>query len=49
MVIEDRLAAEDPYVLNATELVLVHQFHQRPLPRAQILSPQVRSERWGGF
>jgi hypothetical protein len=41
------LAIANRHILNAAELVLVHQFHQRALSRAYILSSQGRSETWG--
>jgi hypothetical protein len=43
--IENWLTIANRHILDAAELGLVHQFHQEPLSRAQILSPQERSER----
>jgi hypothetical protein len=37
MIIENRLAVEDPHVLDAAELVRVHQFHQGHA----VMSPQM--------
>jgi hypothetical protein len=45
--IKNWLADTNRHILNPAELVLLHQFHEAPLSRAQILSPQGRSERWG--
>jgi CheY-like chemotaxis protein len=47
ILIEYRLAGSDGHVLDATELMQAHQLHQGTLSRAQVLSPQRRSEPWG--